>query len=140
MSFAFQRINRLWSTRRFSVIFDNCDYLFICSCLLQIIGAVTTYLVILIQFQLSFANPKQNGTVSAVLPVSTSSDLFLPTLPPQIKPCGDPSSLSLQFNTGREDKCSVSRVFYLIQSAINVSCSGFLSSAWDEKVCCALTD
>ncbi|XP_021920102.1 putative gustatory receptor 28a isoform X3 [Zootermopsis nevadensis] len=50
--------------------------------LYSIIGAVTTYLVILIQFQLSFANPKQNGTVSAVLPVSTSSDLFTPTLPP----------------------------------------------------------
>ncbi|XP_023717531.1 putative gustatory receptor 28a isoform X3 [Cryptotermes secundus] len=50
--------------------------------LYSITGAVTTYLVILIQFQLSFANPKQNATVSSTLPATMSSDFFTPTLSP----------------------------------------------------------
>jgi hypothetical protein len=53
-----------------------------CGSVLQITGAVTTYLVILIQFQLSFTAPAQNMTVMVALQETLASTVITPELRP----------------------------------------------------------
>jgi len=50
--------------------------------ILQIVGAVTTYLVILMQFQLSIGKPVQNGTTTTATSMVPWGDVTLSTIIP----------------------------------------------------------